>query len=106
MKCQVLLNFDHIYLLGWFSPDGKINLTRWEHSLPLIDIAVQGATDDDMKKLMWNAYVPPNKFELLLWPNNGIHAFGWRVEQKIRRAKSPPEDEWAWYYRIKGLINV
>lgn len=107
------IDWEHIYLLGWHSKDGKRNLTSWRGKYRWIDVVVVGATDNDLKHLMWAS--PLHKdFQLILIPpltncqwfanmNNGLHAFGAYVEDGIKR---PPmrelTDEWDWFKRIKG----
>lgn len=99
------LDWAHIFLLGWRSPDGKLNLTKWQGKNKWIDVAIIGATNDDVSKLMWNAYLH-KEFELRLWPDNGIHAFGWHIIKPIIRQLEPVLDYWQWYNDLKGIGNV
>lgn len=107
------VDWEHIYLLGWHSNDGKINLTSWKGNYKWIDVVVIGATDTDMKHIMWDNALHKD-FKLILIPpltnklsfakiNNGLHAFGWYLKEGINR---PPMrdlvDEWSWYLKIKG----
>jgi hypothetical protein len=107
------IDWEHIYLLGWYSPDGKRNLTPWQGKRPWIDVVVIDATDDDMKHIMWSSPLH-RQFDLVSVPKfaypkdyarakNGLWAFGWYLEEGVNR---PPMreliDEWAWYYKLKG----
>lgn len=105
------IDWEHIFLLGWHSPDGKRNLTSWSGKNPWIDVVVV-ANDNDMQHIMWAQPLHAN-FPLLSIPpltnrlsyakiNSGLHAFGWYIENGINR---PPMrkliDKWDWYYKLK-----
>jgi len=107
------IDWEHIYLLGWHSADGKRNFTSWSGQKPWIDVVVIGATDNDMKHIMWSSPLHEN-FQLISIPpltnrlayakiNGGLHAFGWYLEEGVNR---PPMrklvDEWDWYNKLKG----
>jgi len=110
------INWNTVYLLGWHSADGKKNLTAWHGNHPWVDVVVVGANDNDMAHIMWNA--PLHKdFQLIKIPpltnrltfakmSNGLHAFGWYMEEGINRPPMKPlKDEWAWFKQIKGELN-
>ncbi len=107
------IDWEHIYLLGWHSKDGKRNFTTWSGKRPWIDVVVVGADDNDMKNIMWS--LPLHKdFQLIVVPNdvnprqfasdsNGLWAFGWFLSEGVNR---PPMreliDEWDWYHKLRG----
>jgi hypothetical protein len=107
------IDWEHIYLLGWHSADGKRNFTSWSGQRPWVDVVVIGATDDDMAHIMWAAPLHAD-FKLIPIPaltnrlayakiNSGLHAFGWYLEEGVKR---PPMrklvDAWDWYNKLKG----
>lgn len=108
------IDWEHIYLLGWHSADGKKNLTAWHGRRPWIDVVVVGATDNDMSHIMWSAPLHFD-FPLILIPpltnrldcakiNGGLHAFGWYLEEGVNRpAMRQLVDEWDWYRKLKGM---
>jgi len=110
------IDWQHVYLLGWHSCNGKRNLTTWQNNKrPWIDVVVR-ASEDDMPHIMWASPLHGN-FELKLIPpltncqayakiNSGIHAFGWYIEEGINRpAMRALTDPWDWYYKLKGKQN-
>lgn len=107
------IDLDHIYLLGWHSNDGRNNISSWQGHNQWIDVVVVGATDNDMKNILW-ASALHKKFEVILIPaltnklsfaklNSGLHGYGWYLSEGIKR---PPMrelvDEWAWFDKLKG----
>jgi len=110
------IDWEHIYLLGWDSPDGKRNLTSWHGKHPWVDVVIVGATDFDMSKLVWNSPLH-GSFSMLEVPagvnaqwyakeKGGLRAFGWYMEDGVDRP--PPRevpDEWDWYNKLKGKEN-
>jgi hypothetical protein len=107
------LDWQHVYLLGWHSANGMRNLTSWSGDRPWIDVIVVGATDDDMSHIMWSAPLH-NDFKIISIPpltnrlayakiNNGLHAFGWYIEEGINRPPMRPLiDRWAWFNTLKN----
>lgn len=106
-------DWEHIYLLGWHSTSGRLNLTSWSGKRPWVDVVVVGATDEDMSHIMWSSPLHYD-FELIQIPaltncqwyaklKNGLHAFGWYIEEGIKRPPMRPlTDEWDWYHKLKG----
>lgn len=107
------IDLSHIYLLGWHSPDWKLNLTSWVGDKKIIDVVVVGATDNDMKHIMWSSALHKD-FQLIKIPpltncvafakmNNGLHGFGWYLQEGVNRPTMRPlTDEWAWLDSLKG----
>jgi hypothetical protein len=91
----VQLNWDHFYMLGFFSADGRANLSTWEGRLELIDVVVVGASDYDLALSMWNAPLR-HRWDLIAIPkgtdpqtfaqeHGGLHAIGWLLPRPIVR---------------------
>ena len=107
------IDWNHIYLLGWHSKDGKRNLTQFGMSKnKWVDVVVVGASDQDMKRVMWDNGLH-KQMELLAIPagfncqwfaeeNNGIHAFGWHIESGFERKELLPINDWSWFKAIMG----
>lgn len=107
------IDLEHVYLLGWHSADGKKNLTTWQGNRPWIDVVVVGATDNDMKNIMWSSSLHKD-FQLIKIPaltnkaafakmNGGLSAFGWYLDEGVKRPPNRPlVNEWEWFDRIKG----
>lgn len=88
------VDWDHVYLLGWYGEDGRACLTTWDGDLPMIDVVVLGIRA--YRVPAWDAEVPrgatvvgiPDGVES---PTDharelgGIHAFGWHVAEPIKR---------------------
>lgn len=112
----MIIDLEHIFLLGWHSSNGINNLTKWSGNKPLIDIVIIGATDFDMEHIMWAAPLHKN-FDILLIPyemnpqqyakdNGGLRAYGWYIKDGINRGPIKPlVDRWAWFDKLNGEIN-
>ena len=107
------IDWNHIYLLGWHSKDGKRNLTQFGISKnKWVDVVIADVDDSDMGRVMWDnglhkelqLLTIPTGFNYQWWAeeNNGIHAFGWYIEEGFERKAALPSDDWAWFKAIKG----
>lgn len=107
------IDWNHTYLLGWNSKDGKRCLTQFGISKnKWVDVVVVGATDFDMSRVMWDGGLH-KELKLLSAPagfnckwfaeeNDGLHAFGWYIESGFERKAALPCDEWEWFKVLKG----
>lgn len=105
------VDWNHIYLLGWYSSNDNTHLTTWEGGLPLIRIVVTGPCEPSGPP-MWDfleAYregPTVDHFQLhevkddetsYDWLSkakrlNGIRAFGWYIEKGFERIPIKAQD--------------
>lgn len=87
------LNWDHVYLLGYYTPSGEPMLTTWSGDAEGIEVVVTGS--DNSGPPIWSAPIPPG-CELHTIPEGkdgqeyakeigGLFAFGWLLPEKIVR---------------------
>lgn len=87
------IDWDHVYLLGWYGHDGKPYLTTWDGNLPYVNVVVTGC--DHFNMPMWKAPVPkgaelhaipedknPQEYAIEI---NGYHALGWYIADGFQR---------------------
>ena len=91
------LDWDHVYLLGWYDENCRSYLTTWDGDLPMVGVIVTGCEPTRMP--LWSAPVPTsaklhpvpshleNLREIVLhaWAMNGYYAFGWKTEEAFER---------------------
>ncbi len=81
------IDWDHVYLLGWYDQAGRSYLTSWDGPSDYVHVVVKTAQSPPM----WSAPVPPGA-ELAAMPEHlttltdrvqyatsigGVYAFGW-----------------------------
>jgi hypothetical protein len=92
----LFIDWDHVYLLGWYDWNRKAYLTSWDGNFPMVNVIVTGGTP-----VMWRGYVKnglklheipegidPHKQAMLM---NGLFAFGWYIKDGIDRNKLMPD---------------
>lgn len=91
---EIPVDWDHVYLLGWYDRERRSYLTTWDGDLPMVNVVVLGLPSHRMP--MWDAPVPPQA-ELRRVPDDqdpheyaaslgGYHAFGWLVADGVKRS--------------------
>jgi hypothetical protein len=96
---EMIIDWDHVYLLGWRTSDGRSHLSTWIGDLPWVNVIV---FDTDCPP-MWNAPVKnatvelmPSQYKTLeeqvkhATERGGLCAFGWYVEKGIDRINPLP----------------
>ena len=102
---KIKLDWDHVYLLGWYNRDGVAHLTSWSGGNPNIHVVVSGPKVLTYGPPLWNASIsmemggyPVEDFtlhELKLeedWQSQaqklgGVIAFGWYIPKGFKRGK-------------------
>lgn len=94
-----ILDWDHIYLLGWYDSKGRGYLSSWAGSNPPIDVVVRGM--GAYGPPLWNAPVPTGCFAHPIPTEHtkdhmsriayatsigGVYAFGWEIPVVRRTA--------------------
>jgi hypothetical protein len=87
------LDWNHLYLLGWYDRDGRSNLTTWHGDYPMLTVVVTGV--NGLTLPLWDAPVPPNaRFEVTAdlegalakaRSEGGYAAIGWYIEEGFER---------------------
>ncbi len=95
-----IIDWDHIYLLGWMDSNCKSYLTSWQGDLPYVDVVVLSTNWQGPP--LWNAPIHKEKLEPMIdsaktWAEKveyatkmgGVYAFGWYFEKgNIERRKN------------------
>lgn len=87
------VTWDHVYILGWYSENGRANLTSWDGDAPIIDVMITGL--HGRRVPVWSSEVPRGA-ELTRVPDGaspqeyaresgGLYAFGWHLAEPIER---------------------
>ena len=87
------LDWDHLWLLGWYDHNGQGYLTTWEGSMPYVHVVITGVKGINFP--LWRAPVPqyadiheipegkdPKEYAKEI---GGYYAFGWLLEDLIER---------------------
>ncbi len=87
------LDWNHVYLLGWYDHSGRSHLSTWHGDFPVVTVVVFGVNPLNIP--LWDALVPPNaRFELAssldaaqgkARSQGGYAAFGWYIEKGFER---------------------
>lgn len=88
------VDWDHVYLLGWYDHEGRDYLTSWDGDLPYVNVVVLGVLPETGMPL-WNASVPegamveeipegvdPHEYAK---EKGGYYAFGWLFADGVER---------------------
>lgn len=93
------IDWDHVYLLGWYTSDGKVMLSSWgsNESMTTIGVVVTGKLPSYGVPL-WDALVPPGLsirpipygmglIDAISYARTlgGVYAFGWYIQDGVER---------------------
>jgi hypothetical protein len=91
------IDWDHVYLLGWYDHEGTPYLSTWAGDRPRVDVVVFG-TGGGLLMPLWDGAVPkgvafepvPEGEEPLAYAKSrgGYYAFGWYFAEGIKRKGS------------------
>jgi hypothetical protein len=88
------IDWEHIYLLGWYDWSGRAYLTSWDGDHPVYDFVITGPSSPPKDIPMWDAPVDRETYKLYRIPPGeepgsyakrlgGYHVIGWYFEEGI-----------------------
>jgi len=103
-----IIDWNHVYLLGWYDRSVRPYYTTWSGDLPRIQVVVTGPEVEKWGPPIWKApaNVKPNSYGFPSYPYDqyqlhevkegedweakarelgGVRAFGWYIEQGFER---------------------